>query len=405
MAKGQFRFTTGGRFALDIVWDVCIDGTVDDGTMTVNTTLTGAAALPQPPGAIFEMEASNDRTLTRKRLDEVREARPALNGPAVNGPPADVVLAPPIEGLKTTIIGGIQADKLVGDLIWTAQADAFYALTNDGVLSRVAIRDFVVEKQVTLAPGCSFLAFSGEWLLVANKDAREVWLVDPATFELKKKIPTPRIQRVLSAPRLPFALVTCADPNGWNGEVGFLDLVQGKIISQTQKPVWHGRISPDGRNYFAQSGVEELHRFRIDGAKLTEDGTSERIAANGQNICVSSDSKLVCLPSGGGNAKGYSTFIFGVDDVRDPLLDLKSGAYPHVVGFDPAAKLIYAQNHRFGLLVFNMNGVKIKEYLPTAKTGDTRQLVAHPQGGKLLVATSKHLVFVELPADASTWLR
>jgi len=39
------------------------------------------------------------------------------------------------------------------------------------------------------------------------------------------------------------------------------------------------RISPDGKYYFAQNGVEQLCRFRIEGTKLIEDGTSERIAA------------------------------------------------------------------------------------------------------------------------------
>lgn len=60
-------------------------------------------------------------------------------------------------GLEVTVLN-LPGDKIVGDLIWTPEGDAFFALTNEGVLSRVALKGFVVEKRLDMARRCSFLA-------------------------------------------------------------------------------------------------------------------------------------------------------------------------------------------------------------------------------------------------------
>ena len=105
----------------------------------------------------------------------------------------------------------------------------------------------------------------------------------------------------------------------------------------------------------------------------------------------SPDSKLAYLPGGGSNTVD-AWYIFPTEDVRKPLLTVPTGAYPNLIGFDSAAKLIYAQNGEFNLLVYNMNLVKLHEDLPTDAwlpqnlpvprrdsrpgTGNIRQLVA-----------------------------
>ena len=289
-----------------------------------------------------------------------------------------------------------------------------------------------MQKQVVLGSLCSFLALSAEGLLVAKKDTQEVLIVEPNTFEVKKKIFAPHVERVLSGPKLRFALVIpeckrerprVSDPSQGNigyvlmsslvkllgfgvsdtsqGNVGYLDLADGKITNQLDIPASCARITPDGQHYFAVKGKEdELCHFRIEGTKLIAAGTSERIPGNAQNLCVSADSKLVCL-AGGGNGRDISTYIFGVDDLRRPILGLTSGGRSQAaVEFDPAAKLIYAQNDQYQVLVYSMKNIKLKEYLPTSRdSGEARQMVPHPQGRKLLLATSKWVIFVELPAE------
>lgn len=128
--------------------------------------------------------------------------------------------------------------------------------------------------------------------------------------------------------------------------------------------------------------------------------TSERIAQNGQGICVSPDSKYVCLPSGGGNyGAAYATYVYPVDNLRKPEFTINSGAYPRHVGFDPAGKLVYAQNAGSQLIVFSTKAIKLTEHQLTAGGGiqdEPRQFVAQPEGKKLLALLSKSLLFVEL---------
>ena len=101
--------------------------------------------------------------------------------------------------MKATIIHALPADKIVGDLIWTPKGEAFYALTTDGVLSRVSLDGCVVEKQVVLGSLCKFLALSAEGLLVAKKDSMEVLVVDASSFEVKKEFYMHNLERFCPA--------------------------------------------------------------------------------------------------------------------------------------------------------------------------------------------------------------
>jgi hypothetical protein len=112
---------------------------------------------------------------------------------------------------------------------------------------------------------------------------------------------------------------------------------------------------------------------------------------------VSSDSKYVCLPSGGGNygTAGYCTFIYSVSDLTRPQITIGSGAYPRQVGFDPKAGLVYAQNHEKQLLIFDPLGVRLKEFT-LGPTGDVKQFLVHPDGRKVLILTDKKLYYVQI---------
>ena len=114
---------------------------------------------------------------------------------------------------------------------------------------------------------------------------------------------------------------------------------------------------------------------------------------------------MVCIAAGGGNGEvadqpkvgPYATHLYAVGNLDKPLAILKSGAYPVAIGFDPKAKLVYAQNHEKQLIVFTADGIKGKEY--DLGTGGTRQLLVHPDGRKLIVFADKKISYVELPKD------
>jgi DNA-binding beta-propeller fold protein YncE/DNA-directed RNA polymerase subunit RPC12/RpoP len=295
------------------------------------------------------------------------------------------------DGLTITPLK-LPGDKIVGDMLWTQEGDAFFTLTSDGVVSRIALHDFVLEKKATLAGRASFLALSSEGLLATMPDVQEVWLLDPVSLEVKKKIVAPSVQRAVSAASLKYAFAAGKDG------VYVLDLVKGEAAGQPNNiPTLHARVTPDGKYYFAQGGTEQLCGYRIEGDKLVEHQKSERIAANGQNVCVSPDSMYVCLPSGGGNYHYGGTCVYAVDNLKKPEFTIPGGAM-RLVGFDSAFRLVFGVRFEGKqLTAWTVTAIKLKEYdLTPNNTEQPQQFVAHPKGGKLLVQAGKSVVFVEL---------
>jgi hypothetical protein len=92
--------------------------------------------------------------------------------------------------------------------------------------------------------------------------------------------------------------------------------------------------------------------------------------------------------------KNYPTFIYPVKNLKKPDSALELGGYPEVVGFDPAAKLIYAQNADFPLIVCSATGLKQKEYR-LKNVRDVRQYLVHPDGRKLLLLAGGQLTWIE----------
>jgi hypothetical protein len=285
------------------------------------------------------------------------------------------------------------ADKLVEDLVWAPDGSAFFGLTSDGVLSRVSGSGFTVTKKAELATRCTCLALSGEGLLATLPDTEEVCVIDPVTLTVLKRIPAPGVERAVSAPALKVAFAT-----GKNG-VTVLDLTKGLTANHFNKvPTLFGRVSPSGKYYFAQGGLEQLCSYRIEGHELIEHQRTDRIAQNGQRICVSPDSRYVGLPSSGGNhGTKYGTHVYSVENLKKPLLTLASGAYPRLVAFDARGELAFAQNHDKQLLVFTLNkGSQRAEFTLTAAGDEPKQFVPHPTQRKLLVLTDKTLQLVEI---------
>jgi hypothetical protein len=72
---------------------------------------------------------------------------------------------------------------------------------------------------------------------------------------------------------------------------------------------------------------------------------------------------------------------------------------PQALGFDPGSGIFYAQNHESPLILFRPGGTKFKSYNLTsgqhAKVPATKQILVHPDGGRLLVLTDSVLFFIE----------
>jgi hypothetical protein len=221
-----------------------------------------------------------------------------------------------------------------------ASADAtFLRGENKGRIRRIALKNFQEEKSLEIGRAATWLSPSAEGLLVTI-DRGEVWVIDPETLAVKKRWSVPTTRRVVSAPALATAYAQTPDDS-----LTILDLKNGQTRQYQRFDLRDGGFtnliaSPDGKYLFAQGGMEQLIRYRIDGTKVSVMDRTERIAQNGQSVCVSQDG--VRLSAVGRQQLPLQRRLHQLRHLRFPA-ERPEGAgvlaglrrYPRLVGFDP----------------------------------------------------------------------
>ena len=97
-------------------------------------------------------------------------------------------------------------------------------------------------------------------------------------------------------------------------------------------------------------------------------------------------------------AKGYSTYIYSIDELKERVLEAEGGTYPTAIAFDKKAGMIYGLNSGTELVTFTGNGLVNKSYdLVRISGGSTTQLLVHPDGYKVIVLTQPNIIVVNLP--------
>jgi hypothetical protein len=306
------------------------------------------------------------------------------------------------------------ADGLLPCLCWSHDGGSFFYLDGPrGVLGQVALDGLVEVRRLEIGGRCSWLSSSAEGLLVTVAQQNQVWVVDPQGLRVKGRLDVPGVERAVSAPGLTVAFAR-GTPLGFPGGAHLycLDLKARSVgradtagLPEKFLPAWKGaRVTADGKYLFTHH--TELSRFRVDGPRLTYEETGPNVAGQGRlgELALSPDSRFVCLPAGAGNGFSgpfpgrpnlhrYSLYVYPVKDLQRPKFPLEVGAYPLVVGFDPAAGLVYAQNSDHQLIVFTQTGQLMKKYQISNRTDEVKQFLAHPKGRKLLLlARSLYLV-------------
>ena len=298
--------------------------------------------------------------------------------------------------------------KLAYGLVWARDAKSYYLITETGLLQRISADTGMVEKQRDFERRCGNLSPSGEGLLISVLDAQEVWIIDPDNFDnVKKKIAVPAVGRVSAGVDSKLAVAGNGRASRGGG-IRLINLEKGMVVQEYPKFENHHLImSPDGNYVFCQGGGEELNSYRVVGETLEKDGTSPRIAANGQNVCVSPDGSYVCLPAGGGNGNdhpdhppvgnGYTTYAYPVNNLKRPAFAITSGAYPQAVGFDPKFAWVYAQNANHNLMLFTYTGIQKAQYsFPGVDRLGIREFSVSPLGGEVLVGAEARVVHVKV---------
>lgn len=339
----------------------------------------------------------------------------------VDGGPLEVVQEQRPNFSCTTILKS--EAPLLGDLCWSPDGAAFFALDSQGTLRRIAWPGNVEERRLATALSPGNLAMSRAGLLVSFPDLQEVWVIDSTTLEVQKRISVPGVQRVTGTPaadvafaavkrkqlqQLPKNLKAPQPIEGGKTAPAEVIMVLNAANASAvrlydQYSSKHLTITPDGKFLFAEGHIERLLRYRIQGGELMFEEDSPRLAGNGQGIFVSPDSKYVCLTSPGGNygtdpmvpLKQYTTLIFKTTDLKKPAFAIWTGEAPHVVGFDAKTATVVSHNNEKQIMLFSEKGDRTREEnLPGDRLAVApRQFLPHAAGGGRMLVRTEHAVF------------
>lgn len=307
-------------------------------------------------------------------------------------------------------------------LCWDTEGNAFFYLDQAGVLHRVERKGLIESLRLDVGCKCSWLSASAEGLVLTLPAYQEIWVLDPTTLATKKKLSVPStnttdwvLTRAVSSPSLSIGIVV-----EWD-KITMLDFRSGECgkaytWAAMKNPLefMMPAVTDDGRYLFTWGPTHnKLHRFRIEGKELRYEESSQRLievaGTNGQ-ICISPDSKYVCLPNSAGNSrtlKGlpkinlYGLYVFPVADINKPAFVIDDAAGQScAVGFDSKAGLIYGHDLSHALVVFDAHGKRIKEYrLNVPDSISVSQYLVHPQGRSLLIFNQFNLYYVELSGN------
>ncbi len=329
--------------------------------------------------------------------------------------------------VTTVALAGAQEPKIgvkfaipIPCLTWTADGKGLYAIDPVAhVVRRYSFPALKEEAKLEVGKECSWLGLSKEGVVLTVAGMQEGWVLDPDTLKKGTTFAVNKAERVLTAPGLSVGYVIDRGTPGTTDTLRVVDLKTGKKLKEYEatdfdKGCEFGMpvLSADGKHLFAHTKFGRLYQLSADGEKVALAVASENFIQNVfMQPVVSADGKLVCNPCGGGNMAikawkertSYSTLVFAVGNLAEPVVVLKTGAYPRAVGFDTAAGLIYAQNFEHQLIVMDRDGSKLKSYKVGEAGNDVIQLLPHPDGRKLIMLTAdfrtgQSLHAVELPA-------
>jgi hypothetical protein len=308
---------------------------------------------------------------------------------------------------------------------WANDGKAFYVIEAAGILRRYRYPELVEERRVDLGVGMFSVHASAEGILVSRGVPAEMWVFDPQTLDLKRRIVRVGSGIVHTRPALDLAFtatdVIKADGSRTPGLARF-DLKRPSLhlIGNLTKGSLFHTLTPDGRFIFSREPDGKMARWRIDEKTVANEEISRFAAVlwtgTFNPIVISADSKLLAhpvqtrgvpaenqpprTPSGSGIA------VYEVSNLQKPLYVFDTGFYTSAVAFDKTTGLLCAFNKNRGLMVVNQEGKLVREMRidladPVAPT--LWHMVPHPDGGALLGfcgnVFNPKLMSIKLPKD------
>lgn len=306
-------------------------------------------------------------------------------------------------------IFGDSKSKFVSSLHWSDDGKALFALTADGVLSRFAMDEPVMEQQLNIGRRCGNMERTSDGLLISVLDLEEVWLVRSETLALIRRIPVPELRSVAATREgsTPLAAYGPAKQPHLGGLIT-LDAKEGRPLKRFDAP--HRGVVAVGEHHAVALGERfQFVRLRISGpdVAIEEEGVAVAHGESNADLCASRDGKYVALPTPGGNLQSISghpssptpsTYVYHVGSLRKPVFVLRSGASPKAVGFDPVGQLAFTQNSEAQLLVYSFGGEFVLGF-PVASRGEVPlEFAPHPSGKRVAIRFERRIADVTLPS-------
>ena len=267
-------------------------------------------------------------------------------------------------------------------------------------MRRFRFPELVEERRLELTPGENTIQLCGEGILVSNTKTRELWLVHPDTFELRRRLPRLGNTGTFTAPALSTALIAgnLLRPDGTVVPgMGRHDLTKSQVtyMADLPKGTIFQAITPDEKYLLTRNQDNKMMRIRLDGKKafLEEISVSNARSWFGGNhpYLVSPDGRLVLHPVNTKSipkddvqpapASGYG-IGYRVADLRAPC-SCSTPASRRMPSLDPKSGYVIAESSR-GIMVIDQQGRLVRSFNVDFGEGRPVEHGRPSDGGKIL---------------------
>jgi dipeptidyl aminopeptidase/acylaminoacyl peptidase len=139
--------------------------------------------------------------------------------------------------------------------------------------------------------------------------------------------------------------------NGFPSLIYQLDGTTGAVETTFNQAYYDNSLfemSPDGRTLFVAGDTQPGSLKAFDVSTATP-GTAAQVNAsaseNVEQLVISHNGKYICLPSGGGNGDGYTTYLFSTANINASVeLTVLPGTGYEVGGYHSAVVDIYSED-------------------------------------------------------------
>ncbi len=304
-------------------------------------------------------------------------------------------------------------------VVWARDGKAVFTLGADKLLRRIRVPEFVEDRQLGVEEDSVRIYQTAEGLIVHRTISGMLWLVDPATLEIRRRINMATKQVILTSPESS-KIVVVINHNPPDGKA-ISRIVQLDLSENTPTSVamflGHTRglaLTPDTRYLFNLSPLNKLSRIRLKLNTLDIEQTGDVVKSMWTNrpVVISPDGEMLFqramttdLMSGIPTSAAID--VFRVADISKPAMKLETGLFASQPACDPKTGNIYVYGATKGLMVFDNKGKLVRTFaVADPKPGLPKLAIMHmeanPKGESLLMfrsPASSSAVYVELPSN------